>query len=184
MQFVYAGDDGCPILSWFRQHLRAVKCCSDAGLPGASLLLLYSGIDTLGLLAAAPDICDATKATFIDWCDRYVVTWIKSVEGQSLTALDLYGARCGILHTSTSVSGKSRTGEAREIYYQFQGQHGVNLGANTKMEPGTLDIAHFVIAFEESGLSFIADLNRDAKRLETARKRTRRFFRWVTPCGA
>jgi len=184
MQSEYAGDDGCPIVSWFRKHLRAVACCFDSGLPEASLTSLYSGIDTLGLLAAPPGVNEATRTTFEDWCNKYVVTRLKSVDGKSLTALDLYGARCGILHTSRSVSSLGWEGVAREICYQFQGQHGVNLGLNAKREPAMLDIAHFAIAFTKGGTAFIRDLNRDLTRLETARARAQSFFRWGTLCGA
>jgi len=41
------------------------------GLPEAGLVLIYSGIDTLGLLAAAPEIEDATGETFKGWCKKY-----------------------------------------------------------------------------------------------------------------
>jgi hypothetical protein len=184
MQFEYGGDNGCPIVSWFRERLRAVKCCFDSGLPEASLTLLYSGIDTLGLLAAPPDVSDATRATFIDWCEKYLVTLLKSIDGKSLMALDLYAARCGVLHTSRSVSRLGREGVAHEVCYQFQGQSGVNLGLNAKLEPAMLDIAHFAIAFTKGGTAFIRDLNRDPTRLKTARARAQSFFRWGTLCGA
>jgi hypothetical protein len=107
MQFEYGGDDGCPIVSSFKERLRAVECCYNSDLPEAGLTLMYSGIDTLGFLAAPPDVNDATKKTFIDWCDKYVVPWLKSVDGKPLAAPDLYGARCGILHTSSSASRRS-----------------------------------------------------------------------------
>ena len=92
MQFEYGGDNGCPIVSWLRNRLLAVGCCFDSGLPEATLTLLYSGIDTLGLL----DVKDATRATFKEWCEKYLLTRLKSVDGKPLTALDLYAARCGV----------------------------------------------------------------------------------------
>jgi len=148
------------------------------------LTLLYSGVDTLGLLAAHPDVKNATQATFIAWSEQYLVTRLKSVDGKPLTALDLYAARCGILHTSSSVSRLGREGKARDIFYQFQGKHGVNLGLNAKLEPLMLDIAHFAMAFKEGGLAFISYLNQDPTRIETALARALTFFRWGTLCGA
>jgi hypothetical protein len=183
LQFIYKGDNGCPIVAWFRERLRAIGCCFDSDLPEASLTLLYSGIDTLGLLAASPDETDARRSTFVDWCDKYILTRLNSTDGKSLTALDLYAARCGILHTSSSVSSLGRDGEAREICYQFGGKHGVNLGAlNVKLEPTMLDIAELAVAFKEGGIEFIADLAKDSTRLETARARAGGFFRWGTLC--
>lgn len=184
MQFEYGGDTGCPIVSWLRNRLRAAGCCFDSGLPEATLTLLYSGIDTLGLLAAAPNVKDATRATFIDWSEQYLVTRLKSIDGKPLTALDLYAARCGILHTSSSVSRLGREGTARDIFYQFQGKHGANLGLIAKLEPVILDIGHFAMTFKEGSLAFIAYLNQDPTRIETALARALTFFRWGTLCGA
>jgi hypothetical protein len=135
-------------------------------------------------LAAPPDVRDATKATFIDWSEQYLVTQLKSIDGRPLTALDLYAARCGILHTSSSVSRLGRDGTARDIFYKFQGRHGVNLGLNARLEPVILDIGHFAVAFKEGGLAFISFLNQDPTRIETALTRSLTFFRWGTLCGA
>jgi hypothetical protein len=59
VHFEYAGDNGSRTISWFKEHLRAIATCINEGLPDASLTLIYSGIDTFGLLAASPDLVDA-----------------------------------------------------------------------------------------------------------------------------
>ena len=101
--FEYSGDEGSPLVSWFRKHLRAVGLCFDSGFPEAALTLLYSGIDTLGFLAASPAKNNATEETFKDWCNQYLLARLKSVDSETLTSLDLYAARCGMLHTSSPV---------------------------------------------------------------------------------
>ncbi len=181
--FEYKGDDGSPIVSWFRKQLRAIGICLGSGVPEASLVLLYSGIDTLGLLAAPPSENNATKGTFQNWCNAYLLTRLKSTDGKALTALDLYAARCGILHTSTSVSNLSREGEAREVQYQFREQHGVNLFLNVAKEPLMLDIEEFARAFKEGGIAFIQHLSQDETSRENAVRRANSFFRWgiLTP---
>lgn len=178
--FEYGGDDGSPIVSWLRKHLRAIGLCFDSGFPEAILTLLYSGIDTFGFLAASPSETNANKQTFKKWCNEYLLTRLKSVDGETLTSLDPYAARCGILHTSSPVSTHSREGEAREVCYQFRGQHGVNLTMNDKLGPLMLDIEEFVIAFKESGIAFIQDVSRDRTRFEAAERRASSFFRWGT----
>src|SRR5438477_12737481 len=55
------------------------------------LMLLYSGIDVIASLEAGT----ASRSAFTKWVNRYV---LKSTS-LSCTASDLYGARCGILHT-------------------------------------------------------------------------------------
>jgi hypothetical protein len=178
--FDYKGDDGNLVVSWLRRQLRAIGICLHSGFPEAGLTLLYSGIDTLGLLAAPPSEDNATRGTFTNWCNAYLLTRLRSVDGKALTALDLYAARCGILHTSTSVSSLSREGEAREVQYQFRGQHGINLFLNVPKEPLMLDIVEFVLAFKESGIAFIQDLSGDLTSQENAERRANSFFRWGT----
>jgi hypothetical protein len=183
-QFEYSGDDGNLIMSWLTKQVRAIGLCFDSGLPEAALTLLYSGIDTLGFLAASPPKNKATEETFKDWCNVYLLTRLKSVDGETLTSLDLYAARCGILHTSSPVSNRSRKGAAREVCYQFKGQHGVNLMMNVKLVPLMLDIEEFITAFKESGIAFIQDLSRDQTRREAAEMRASSFFRWGTLTAA
>jgi hypothetical protein len=179
-QFVYAGDEGSRVLLWFRERIRAVGTCVGSGLLEASLTLLYSGIETLGFLAACPGENAATKKTFTDWCEKYLLTRLGSVDGRPLTALDFYAARCGVLHTSSSVSDLGRGGIAREISYRFQGRDGVILILDAKLEPVLLDIEAFARAFKEGGKAFLADLKRDRIRAETAEERARSFFTWET----
>jgi hypothetical protein len=105
-------------------HLRAIETCLSAELPEASLVLIYSGFDTFGLLAAQPGVPDATGETFKQWCEKYILPRIKSVEGDVVTAVDLWGARCGMLHTSTPLSSKEREGKAHQIWYRFAGKAG------------------------------------------------------------
>lgn len=168
-QFVYAGDNGSRVLSWFRERLRAIATCVDSALVEASLTLLYSGIDILGFLDACADEKFATRKTFTDWCEKYLLTTLRSVDGESLTALDLYAARCGILHTSSSVSELGYEGKARELFYQFRGQHGVNLMLNAKLEPVVLDVEGFATAFKEGGKGFLAALKQNKRAPKTLR---------------
>jgi hypothetical protein len=176
--FLYAGDEGSRIFSWFKEHVQAITLCVDAGFPEAGLTLLYSGIEALGLLAAPSGTIDATGKTFKDWCEKYLMPKLQSVNGNPLTALDLWAARCGVLHTSTPVSKLGREGKAHELWYQFRGRAGVNLMANVQLVPLGLDIEHLVITFKEGGLAFIKDLNQDQTKLQIAEQRAGSFLRW------
>lgn len=180
MLFEYDGDDGDRILAWFRERLRAIGSCLSTEHPEAVLALVYSGFDTLGFLAAAQGIDHASRKTFKDWCAKYVLARLQSVEGYHVTAADLYGARCGILHTSTPISDGSRDGEAHEVWYQFQGKAGVNLIADTRLEPLGLEIEKLAIAFREAGIAFITDINNDPISRRLADDRADNFLRWGT----
>jgi hypothetical protein len=176
--FDYAGDDGSRMVSWFKEHLRAIGTCVNEGLPEASLALIYSGIDTFGLLAAPPDVVDASSKTFMEWCERYILPRLRSVEGEPITAIDLWGARCALLHTSTPISNQTRAGKAHEMWYQFLGMAGVNLIMNTKLKPLGLDIENLAMAFKEGGIAFLADLKQDPTGTQNAEARAQHFLRW------
>ena len=178
MIFEYAGDDGSRIVSWFKEHLRAIGTCVNEALPEASLTLIYSGIDTFGLLAASADVVDASSKTFMAWCEIYILPRLQSVEGDPVTAVDLWGARCGVLHTSTPISNVARAGKAHEMWYQFLGRAGMNLIMNAKLKPLGLDIQNLAMAFKEGGLAFLADLKQDQTALQNAEARAQHFLRW------
>jgi len=77
-----------------------------------ALILIYSGIDTMGWLVA-DDESAAVVDRFASWVDKYML----GTKSLDCTSLDLYAARCGILHTFTADSRLSATGKARPIYY-------------------------------------------------------------------
>jgi hypothetical protein len=142
------------------------------------LILLYSGIDTLGLLSAPKGIHEASGKTFTDWCEKYLLSKLQTIDGEPLTALDLWAARCGVLHTSTSVSKLGREGKVHEIWYQFKGKAGVNLMTNTKLPALGLDLIELGVAFKEGGVIFITELKEDPNRFHIAEQRAGSFFRW------
>ncbi len=179
MHFYYAGDGNLNrIVSWFQGHIRAIGICIENKLPEASLALIYSGIDTLGFLASPVNNDFATRKTFEEWCDQYIVPKLTTVEGQPLTSIDLYAARCGILHTSTPLSALSQQGKAHECWYQFGEETGINIILNTPSLPSRIDVVQLALALKEGGLAFISDLNENPTNLQTADSRAQHFLRW------
>jgi len=177
MIFNYSGDQGSRILAWFRPHLKGIAVSLGNDLPEQGLALIYSGIDTLGLLGAPPGVTDATRSTFMPWCETYIVPRVQSVEGDPLTAIDLYGARCGVLHTSTPTSALGRKGDAREVWYQFKGKTGVNMLSVLPLHPLRLDIEALAWAFRHGGIAFLSDLQKDPARQQLADSRAQHFLR-------
>ena len=180
MIFDYAGDDPNKnrMVSWFQTHCHAIATCLNAELPEASLVLIYSGFDTFGLLAAPPNVPYATSDTYMQWCEKYILPRIKSVEGELVTAVDLWGARCGMLHTSTPISYLERKGKAHQIWYRFDGKAGVNLITSTKLPLLGLDVQNLAVAFKEGGIACITDINQDPISFHAADERAQHFLRW------
>lgn len=128
---------------------------------GQTTVLMYSAIDTMGLLDAPPSQDKATGATFKAWVTKYILTDPKL----TFSDVDLWGARCAVLHTFTTASDLSNDGKAKEIIF-FIGQHDdpmmkafhaatLDVGKGTHI-PALLN--DFVDAFLAGIEKFMADL--------------------------
>ena len=163
---------------WVRGRIEAITLCLSSALPENALTLIYSGIDTLGFLDAPARQQWATQASFEDWARCYVLPSLTPVVGGSPTPVDLYGARCGILHTSSSSSRLGRKGIAREIWYEFRRRSAVNLSLNASGLPLLIDVDQFADAFQSGADQFIVDIRGDSSRLARAEGRAGQFFAW------
>jgi len=159
---------------WLDQRIEAINICMGAGFAEAALTLLYSGIDTLAFLGAPAGAKDVKQDDFVKWCDRYIVPLLSS----TAAGADLYGARCGVLHTSSAASRMGRQGDAREVWYHFKDRAGVNLMANTPRPALMLEIEALVDAFGKGSRQFVADLEGDPVRRANAQERAGQFFSW------
>lgn len=76
-----------------------------------TLVLLFTAIDSLGALESD----QATRDSFVSWVEEFML----ASAADDWTALDLYAARCGILHTYTAESHLASAGRARRILYAW-----------------------------------------------------------------
>ncbi len=110
-----------PISGKFKQILAAAELCIAARLNTPALILIYSAIDAASWLCAEdPD--GEVQGYFVSWVEKYILQ-----NGRfECSALDLWAARCGIVHTLSASSRLSRKGKAHEIIY-------VNRGGNREL---------------------------------------------------
>ncbi len=96
----------------FDQIFQTAQCAIVTKMPIPALMLLYSAIDiAAGLVSLDPE--PRVRKEFVRWVDRYMAP----EKSLSCTAHDLYGARCGLVHSVSPVSGLSKKGQARQILY-------------------------------------------------------------------
>lgn len=88
-----------------------INICLEKGLCIPALVLIYSGIDTVGWLNSTQQF--ASKKTFRMWVDDYLL----KAGPLPCSSLELYAARCGLLHTLTSDFELSSNGKLRRIFY-------------------------------------------------------------------
>jgi len=94
--------------------LKASQLCFDKEYWEAGVILLYSLIDAMAWLWRDPSHHDVTGADFIEWVNRYMLP----APGIHVSADDIFGARCGLLHSLTGESRRHRNLQARKVSYR------------------------------------------------------------------
>ncbi len=108
----FAPHSATAVRDAFTQAFEGVRVLRDAKLMQPCLVVLYSAIDAAAWMAAEHD-GDVTKSDFLSWVDRFLLPESKL----DCTAFDLYGARCGVLHSFSAYSSLQRQGKARLVCY-------------------------------------------------------------------
>ena len=98
---------------------RGIRACIGAKSVVSALTLIYSAIDALAALTRDSVKTRATRREFTDWVDRYL---LQELTGD-LTAIDIYGARCGVVHTYSRDSELAREGKAKLLVYKWREGH-------------------------------------------------------------
>jgi hypothetical protein len=97
---------------------KGIKACVDAKCVVSGLTLMFAAIDALAALTRR-DGSRATRTEFMGWVNKYMLDEL----AVPMTAADLYGARCGILHSYAPTSDLSRRGDAKVLVYKWRHGH-------------------------------------------------------------
>jgi hypothetical protein len=133
----------------------------------SAVILIYAGIDAMSFLSLPEGQQDVTRAAFIRWAEQYLHFPCQ----EQLTGLDLYGARCGMLHNYSVMSRLSREGKCREIGYVDQSDPEVIYNPQAAPDQVFVSIAGLAEAFFKGVDRFIIDVFGDPIRAPLARKR-------------
>jgi len=96
-------------------RLYAIDLCYQHRLIDSVLVLMYSLIDHMASLDREQEHEFVTRQDFISWADEFLV----KDSGLPCTAVDLYAARCGILHACSAEASLIRRGEAAYLYHAW-----------------------------------------------------------------
>jgi len=155
-----------PLFLYARKVTNAVSCLLENHHLEAALVLIYSAIDHVAWLADENNAGENIGgAGFRAWVQKYMLA-----KNQELllgaTAIDLWGARSGILHTGAPENDAFRGGNARKIYYYTKlvpTAHGETLDSEGVLY---LSINHLGITFSAGIAFFLEDLLIDRERNE------------------
>jgi len=146
----------------------------------AALILLYAAIDGMSHLAEM-DTKKGHGATFKSWVRKWMV------EGSSLPVneVDLWSARCGILHQQISESDQTSAGHAREIFYSSGGASPEVLeGAIEQFwvrDAVALPIEDLISIFADGMTKCISEIEKDPKWLESYSSKIVKMLRTYYP---
>ena len=96
----------------YEEMFEAIDACYSKALQIPCLVLIYTTIDSLGWLAFG-DTEKSAKNRFVRWADHHLMPRLSA----EFSALDLYAARCSILHGLSWESNLSETGQAKYLIY-------------------------------------------------------------------
>jgi hypothetical protein len=160
------------IPTYTEQTRRGIDLCLSEALVVPALALLYSGIDVLGFLVSTKP--QATKQTFSDWANEYLAAFLSK---KGIRGIDLYSARCGVLHTGQAPSRLVDAGKARELWYRFRGESHINLITNTPQPAVLIDVEELVEAFASGSSRFTSDVETNPAIGNPAEEKAKSFFR-------
>jgi hypothetical protein len=102
-----------------------IKKCESAGATAAAVAMAFICVDTMAFLSMPTGQTSQTRADFIAWVDRY----LKGHPSQTYQyrGIDVYAARCGLLHAFTAEADLHRRDPAIRMYgYHDGGRHAFN----------------------------------------------------------
>jgi hypothetical protein len=163
-----AGDEPSVerLLAELREAMRLMHGRPVGTLP---LVLFYSTIDTFAWLELPPSQKMVTATAFCSWVERYMQPGTRL----GCTSVEVYAARCAVVHTRTSHNPKEKPG-VRKIWYSNTTaalpalrQH---IAANNARAVGVSGAALYE-SLEAGARAFDADVRADANRSASLRDR-------------
>jgi hypothetical protein len=146
------------LLATLSQLETGIKACADKKLQLPALMLAYTAIDICGWLACT-DAEGSVRKNFIQWTEKYLLP----ARQLPCTSLDLYSARCGLLHSYTPESRLVSEGAAKRIYYAWGNANAADLQRAIEHEGRTdlvaIHVSDFLEAFGLGLAAYFADLD-------------------------
>ena len=97
------------------KHLCAIRLCMANQLTVPAIILIYTGIDFLASLTRPEGQQEVKSDDFIRWAEQYM----SCKETLGVRGIDLYAARCGVVHSYRISSRLYRRAKANRIAYAW-----------------------------------------------------------------
>jgi hypothetical protein len=146
-----------------------------------AVCLAFVAVDTMAALSRPTEAPRVTRTHFIDWVERYLLPG----SGLPCSALEIYAARCGLLHSQSPRSELGERGEARELWYGWGSVTAAEIQAvaDRSQRAGRVvgvKLEQLLQAVVEATARFGLALARDPELEELVAARTRTMFSGFT----
>jgi hypothetical protein len=140
-----------------RGMLQGINVALDAECLVSAVGLMFAALDSLAALARPIGQPDTTRADFLNWSEKYV----QPSKRLGCTSLDLYAARCGVLHTYSAESDLERKGKARRLVYEWRTGPRANAVLPIPQGAVVIEVEALRDAIREAVRRFIVDSEMD-----------------------
>ena len=156
--------------------IKSIEICLKEKFHISSLILLYSGIDIVSWLNRPASKKQSSRKDFIAWVDGYLLP----NPNIKCRAIDLYAARCAIVHSYSFSSRLSKYGEAKEIYYSW-GKANIkslhnDIDRRLKKSAAAIHINDFLEAFKKGIEKFMLSVKNDKEKGKIVCGRASKYF--------
>lgn len=155
------------------QTLAAAQDCLKARRILPCLTLIYAGMDVMASLEARSG--EGVGAAFTRWVNTYLLPSPKL----NCAAVDLYAARCAVVHTFTPESTLSKSGKATAIYYAHSGADKNKLqeiNDDQNVNAIALDVEDLLTEFAEAIKLYLVTVEQDPARKADVEKKAGLWF--------
>jgi len=136
-----------------------IKVARDNGAITAALILTYAAIDAMAFLSMPENKKEVHRSDFISWVETYMKTDPK--QPYQYQGIDLYGARCGIVHRCGATSRLSDSGGCKVFNYHNGSEHIYKPTIHEDLV--AISYPRFINDFFGAMKKFLADIMKDEK---------------------
>lgn len=155
--------------------LRGISVAFDNKCYGSAVVLIYAGIDAMAFLSMPDNQEDVTRNDFVNWVDAN----LEFNSENQVSGLELYGARCGMVHNYGVFSKLSREEKVRVIGYVDESQDDIIIDQTGESSLVLISIRGFSYAFSKAIEKFVESVWNDEERMKTINERLRKLVQSI-----
>lgn len=147
------------VVNGARGMLAGIQACLDAQCLVSAVTLMFSSIDALAALTRPVGQTDTRGANFQEWVERF----LHPDRRLNCTSLDLWGARCGVLHTYSPESTRAFDKGAKRIFYRWREGPAADAGRRIPANSLAIVIEDLLASLVDATHDYMAELATDAE---------------------